>query len=164
MLVRNDLSAAEVEIDGDTKDLEPLWVRVEVAEGALYVSPLYHPPIPIYEVRTSQARLETTVQDMLRSDPKTLCFSTLLFQYKDGYKDSSHSRRKATSRNKTIKLATFRKRSAQQHATLLRRLAEADFEALKQGDAEPQLGPLLNGGNWQTRRCASYTNDPDDLL
>lgn len=36
----DDLPVVEVEIDGNTKDLELLWVRVELAEEALYMGAL----------------------------------------------------------------------------------------------------------------------------
>src|SRR6218665_3383544 len=40
--VKEGLPAREVCIDGDTRSLELLWVRVETAQGILFIGALYH--------------------------------------------------------------------------------------------------------------------------
>ena len=72
VLVRDDYDAAEVQLSGDDRILELMWIRVVMHGGVVMVGALYHPPHPIYPIDLLFERLESTVETLTRENPGAL--------------------------------------------------------------------------------------------
>src|SRR6218665_2768811 len=63
---RNKYDAIEAPMDGDTRTLELLWVRVMIPRGPVLIGALYHPPKPIYQTDILIEQLERNVELLAR--------------------------------------------------------------------------------------------------
>lgn len=72
ILEDNRYRATEINIDGDIRTLELLWVRIVIAKRSFFLSAVYHPPKPTYEVNVQLTRLERTVEERANVDPEAL--------------------------------------------------------------------------------------------
>src|SRR6218665_1841786 len=56
----------------DSRNLELIWIKIQLQKENLYVGALYHPPKPIYESVQLLDRLERTVNAIVEADPDGL--------------------------------------------------------------------------------------------
>src|SRR6218665_1851526 len=72
VVVAERLQASEFVVPEDSRNLEFIWIKIQLQTENLYVCAFYHPPKQIYETVQPLDRLERTVNAIVAADPDGL--------------------------------------------------------------------------------------------